>query len=80
MALCHRNYGSDFVGQAAPPHRNIHETDGITVNGITYSPQQLSALVLKSVTNDAEEELGEKITDAVITVPAYLGEHPPPGN
>lgn len=24
MALCHRNYGSDFVGQAAPPHRNIH--------------------------------------------------------
>lgn len=49
------------------------ETDGITVNGITYSPQQLSALVLKSVTNDAEEELGEKITDAVITVPAYFG-------
>lgn len=49
------------------------ETDGITVNGITYSPQQLSALVLKSVMNDAEEELGEKITDAVITVPAYFG-------
>ena len=49
------------------------ETDGITVNGITYSPQQLSAIVLKSVMNDAEEELGEKITDAVITVPAYFG-------
>ena len=27
MALCHRNYGSDFVGQAAPPHRNIHSFD-----------------------------------------------------
>lgn len=49
------------------------ETNGITVKGVTYSPQQLSALVLKSVTNDAEEELGEKITDAVITVPAYFG-------
>ena len=32
------------------------ETEGITVNGITYSPQQLSALVLKSVINDAEQE------------------------
>lgn len=49
------------------------ETEGIKVDGVAYSPQQLSALVLKSVINDAEEELGEKITDAVITVPAYFG-------
>ena len=49
------------------------ETEGITVEGETYSPEQLSALVLKSVIHDAETELGEKITEAVITVPAYFG-------
>lgn len=49
------------------------EEEAITVEGETYSPQQLSALVLKSVMNDAEAELGEAITEAVITVPAYFG-------
>lgn len=49
------------------------EKEAIMVNGEIYSPQQLSALVLKSVIRDAQTELGEKITDAVITVPAYFG-------
>ena len=38
-----------------------------------YSPQQLSAFVLRNVVEDAEEELEKKITDVVITVPAYFG-------
>lgn len=38
-----------------------------------YSPQQLSALVLRNVVEDAEEELEKAITDVVITVPAYFG-------
>jgi molecular chaperone DnaK len=37
-----------------------------------YSPQEISAMVLQKMKTDAEERLGEKITDAVITVPAYF--------
>lgn len=48
------------------------EKTAITVAGTSYSPQQLSALILKSLKADAEEELGEKVNKAVITVPAYF--------
>jgi len=37
-----------------------------------YRPEEISAMVLKKLKQDAEEKLGEKITDAVITVPAYF--------
>lgn len=37
-----------------------------------YSPQEISAMVLQKLKQDAEEKLGEKITEAVITVPAYF--------
>ncbi len=46
--------------------------EAITVDGKTFSPQQVSALVLKEAVESAYEELEEKITDAVITVPAYF--------
>lgn len=38
----------------------------------TYSPQEIAAMVLRKLKTDAEEKLGEKITEAVITVPAYF--------
>jgi molecular chaperone DnaK len=38
----------------------------------TYSPQEISAMVLRKLKTDAEEKIGEKITEAVITVPAYF--------
>lgn len=48
------------------------EKTAITVDGISYSPQQLSALILKSLKQDAETECEETVDKAVITVPAYF--------
>lgn len=46
----------------------------IEVAGKTYTPQEISAKVLMKLKEDAEAYLGEKITDAVITVPAYFND------
>lgn len=40
--------------------------------GVSYTPQELSAFILKKLKDDAEEALGFEVTDAVITVPAYF--------
>lgn len=43
-------------------------------NGKIYSAEELSALIIKKLKNDAEKYLGEGVTDAVITVPAYFND------
>lgn len=45
-----------------------------TFNGRPYSAEELSALIIKKLKNDAEKYLGESVTDAVITVPAYFND------
>ncbi len=56
---------------------NLHENEGIirfSIGGKEYTPPELSALILKELKSRAENALGEEITQAVITVPAYFND------
>ena len=46
----------------------------VTLNGKEYTPQEISAMILSKLKQDAESYLGEKVTQAVITVPAYFND------
>ena len=59
------------------PYRVVTERNGdawVEVRGKRYSPPEISAVILQKLKAAAEDHLGQKVTDAVITVPAYFND------
>jgi molecular chaperone DnaK len=55
--------------------RHMGEGDyGVKIDGKDYTPQEISAMILQKLVNDASNYLGERVTKAVITVPAYFND------
>ena len=77
--------GERIVGRAAKQHavsnpdrtvssikREMGSAYKVTIDGKSYTPQEISAMILRKLKEDAEAYLGDTVTEAVITVPAYF--------
>ncbi len=77
--LMGRKYDSAEVKEAMKhlPYKIVAASNGdahVDVRGKMYSPSEISAMILQKMKQTAEDFLGEKVTDAVVTVPAYFND------
>jgi len=77
--LIGRKYDSPEVTEAKKhlPYKIVKAPNGdahVDIRGKVYSPAEISAMILQKMKQTAEDYLGEKVTDAVITVPAYFND------
>src|SRR5512135_1277667 len=77
--LMGRKFGSKEVSEAQKhlPYKIVEAPNGdahVVIRGKVYSPAEISAMILAKMRQTAEDYLGEKVTDAVITVPAYFND------
>jgi molecular chaperone DnaK len=72
-----RSHGEVAQETARVPYRVVKTDNGdawVEIRGKTHSPPEISAMILQKLKAAAEDYLGEKVTDAVITVPAYFND------
>ncbi len=77
--LMGRKFDSTEVKEAMKhlPYKIVQAANGdahVEVRGKAYSPSEISAMILQKMRQTAEDFLGEKVTDAVVTVPAYFND------
>ena len=65
---------TNVKGTVASIKRKMGTSEKVEANGKSYTPQEISAKILAKLKADAEAYLGEKVTKAVITVPAYFND------
>ena len=73
---CHFNEDEVQKDLKSSPFKIVQAGEGIKVamSGKEYTPQEISAMILSKLKADAEAKIGEKITEAIITVPAYFND------
>jgi molecular chaperone DnaK len=72
-----RKYGEVTEEQRMVPYKVVEAPNGdarVSIEGKLYPPPEISAMVLQKMRDAAEQHLGEKVTKAVITVPAYFND------
>ena len=69
-----RQSATNIKNTVASIKRHMGEDYRVDLNGRSYSPPEISAMILQKLKKDAEDYLGAEVTDAVITVPAYFSD------
>lgn len=74
MGRMHSEVTDELDQTSYKVEKGSNDTVRVNINGKQYTPQELSAMVLQKMKKTAEEYLGQEVTEAVVTVPAYFND------
>ncbi|MBE6189285.1 MAG: molecular chaperone DnaK [Rikenellaceae bacterium] len=74
MGEKYENVASDIARSPYTVVRGANDTARVEIDGRQYTPQEISAIILQKMKKTAEDYLGQEVTGAVITVPAYFSD------